>query len=136
MNVRSFVTLPAPGATVPAGRAVEVAGIGFDGGSGIRAVEISCDGGSTWAAAALDNDLGRYSFRRWRYRWSPAARGDYPAPVPGNGRRPPGPAGYGGVESQRLYAKRRRGDDRPCRVSRPTGRRHPATTPLTDRDSA
>jgi len=77
MNVRSFVTTPEPGSTVPAGRAVEVEGIAFDGGSGIRGVEVSADGGSTWAEAVLGVDLGRYSWRRWRYRWSPASRGEY-----------------------------------------------------------
>ena len=77
MNVRSFVTTPEPGSTVPAGRTVEVEGIAFDGGSGIRGVEVSVDGGSTWAEGVLGDDLGRYSFRRWRYRWSPASRGEY-----------------------------------------------------------
>ncbi len=50
MNVRSFVTTPEPGSTVPVGRAVELDGIAFDGGSGIRGVEVSTDGGSTWVA--------------------------------------------------------------------------------------
>jgi len=77
MNVRSFVTAPEPGSKLPAGRAVDVAGIAFDGGSGIRGVEFSADGGSTWANAEMGDDLGRYSFRRWRYRWTPAARGDH-----------------------------------------------------------
>ena len=77
MNVRSFVTTPEPGSTVRAGRTIEVAGIAFDGGSGIRKVEFSADGGSTWAAAVLGDDLGRYSFRRRRYRWTPASRGDH-----------------------------------------------------------
>jgi DMSO/TMAO reductase YedYZ molybdopterin-dependent catalytic subunit len=77
MNVRSFVTTPEPGSIVPAGRTVEIEGIAFDGGSGIRGVEVSVNGGSTWAGAALDDELGRYSFRRWRYAWSPASRGAY-----------------------------------------------------------
>ncbi len=77
MNVRSFVTAPEAGSTVPAGRAIEVEGIAFDGGSGIRGVEVSVDGGSTWAGAVLGDDLGRYSFRRWRYRWTPASRGEH-----------------------------------------------------------
>jgi sulfite dehydrogenase len=59
MIVRSFVTTPAPGSTVAAGRTVEVEGIAFDGGSGIRGVEVSVDGGSTWAAAGLGDDLRR-----------------------------------------------------------------------------
>jgi sulfite dehydrogenase (cytochrome) subunit A len=77
MNVRSFVTSPEPGAMVPAGRAVEVSGIAFDGGSGIRGVEVSTDGGSTWTGATLGDDLGRYSFRRWRHRWTPASPGEH-----------------------------------------------------------
>jgi sulfite dehydrogenase len=76
MNVRSFVTTPFPGSTVPAGRAVEISGIAFDGGSGIRGVDVSTDGGSTWAGATLGDDLGRFSFRRWRYRWTPASVGE------------------------------------------------------------
>ncbi len=75
MNVRSFVTMPEPGARLSAGRAVEVEGIAFDGGSGIRSVEVSADGGLTWSGAALGDDLGRYSFRRWRFRWIPTSPG-------------------------------------------------------------
>ncbi len=77
MNVRSFVTAPEPGATVPAARSIAVGGIAFDGGSGIRGVEISTDGGASWAATSLGDDLGRFSFRRWSYQWTPAARGEY-----------------------------------------------------------
>ena len=86
MNVRSFVTTPEPGSTVPVGRAVEVEGIAFDGGSGIRGVDVSTDGGSTWAFAALGDDLGRYSFRRWRHRWAPASRGEHHLKVRATGR--------------------------------------------------
>jgi sulfite dehydrogenase (cytochrome) subunit A len=75
MNVRSFITTPDAGAKLAVRRAVELDGIAFDGGSGIRSVEVSTDGGSTWAAAALGDDLGRFSFRRWRFRWTPATPG-------------------------------------------------------------
>jgi hypothetical protein len=75
MNVRSFVTAPEPGSTLSAGREIQIEGIAFDGGSGIRDVEVSADGGLTWAGAELGNDLGRYSFRRFRYRWTPQSRG-------------------------------------------------------------
>jgi hypothetical protein len=36
----------------------------MDGGDGIRKVEVSIDGGRTWAEAKLYADLGRYSWRR------------------------------------------------------------------------
>ena len=64
MRVRSFVTSLADGAKVGAGP-VELRGIAFDGGSGIKRVEISSDNGATWRDAALEKDYGKYSFRRW-----------------------------------------------------------------------
>ncbi len=72
MNVRSFFTFPNQNANVAANRSCELEGIAFDGGSGIRQVEISTDAGKTWQAAKLGTDHGRYSFRRWRYEWTPS----------------------------------------------------------------
>ncbi len=65
LPVRSFITSVMPGATLPAGRIVKLKGIAFDGGAGIRVVEVSIDGGRTWRAAELDRTLGRFSFRGW-----------------------------------------------------------------------
>jgi len=64
MVVRSFVTNITDGGALKSGRTA-VRGIAFDGGSGIKSVDISTDGGATWAPAALETDYGRYSFRRW-----------------------------------------------------------------------
>ncbi len=64
MKVRSFVTSLQPGAALRAGP-VTLSGIAFDGGSGVRAVEVSIDGGRSWAPAALGEDMGRYAFRGW-----------------------------------------------------------------------
>ena len=72
-NVRSFITSVADGAQVPAGRELAVRGIAFDGGEGIREVAWSADGGATWRAAQLGDDLGRYSFREFRFGFTPAA---------------------------------------------------------------
>ncbi|MCJ2103721.1 molybdopterin-dependent oxidoreductase [Methylobacterium sp. E-046] len=63
-NVRSFLTNLADGAQVKAGR-VPLRGIAFDGGSGIRSVEVSADDGRTWSPARLGQDLGPYAFRTW-----------------------------------------------------------------------
>ncbi len=41
-------------------------GLAFDGGTGIRRVEVSIDGGATWRDATLGADLGRFSFRGWQ----------------------------------------------------------------------
>jgi DMSO/TMAO reductase YedYZ molybdopterin-dependent catalytic subunit len=75
MDVRSFVTNIADGASLKAGTTV-LRGIAFDGGSGIRRVELSTDGGTTWRDAALEQDYGKYSFRRWNTRWE-ARPGSY-----------------------------------------------------------
>ena len=37
----------------------------FDGGTGIKQVDVSTDGGKSWKAAKLGKDLGNYSFREW-----------------------------------------------------------------------
>jgi sulfite dehydrogenase (cytochrome) subunit A len=77
MNVRSFFTTPDQGARVPVGRTVDLDGIAFDGGSGIKQVEVSADGGKTWLGTTLGENLGPYSFRRWKLAWTPPAAGDY-----------------------------------------------------------
>jgi sulfite dehydrogenase (cytochrome) subunit A len=78
MPVRSLFVRPEPGervAPAPGGDAYEFEGVAFDGGSGIKKVEVSSDGGRTWAEAKLGPDLGKYSWRRWRVVWQPAGRG-------------------------------------------------------------
>jgi hypothetical protein len=65
MVVNSLITSPADGATVQAGAAVS--GIAWDGGYGIRTVEVSTDGGKSWMPATLGEDLGRYAFRTWSF---------------------------------------------------------------------
>ena len=75
MTVRSLFVRPEPAEKVAAGR-YEIEGIAMDSGKGISKVEVSTDGGKTWAPAKLDPDLGKYSWRRWRLAWQPAA-GNY-----------------------------------------------------------
>jgi DMSO/TMAO reductase YedYZ molybdopterin-dependent catalytic subunit len=70
-NVRSFITSLQNGAKVHAGRAITVRGIAFDGGHGIREVACSTDGGQTWQATKLGENLGRYSFRELTFRFTP-----------------------------------------------------------------
>jgi sulfite dehydrogenase (cytochrome) subunit A len=77
MAVHSIFVAPEPGATVPAGKSVDVSGLATHGGEGIHRVELSADGGQTWSDAKLDPDLGRYSWRRWRASWTPANKATY-----------------------------------------------------------
>jgi DMSO/TMAO reductase YedYZ molybdopterin-dependent catalytic subunit len=76
IRVNSLVVTPAPGAILPVGPRTEILGIAWDGGSGIRRVEVSLDGGKSWQDAALDEDLGRYAWRPWRFGVTPERAGD------------------------------------------------------------
>jgi sulfite dehydrogenase (cytochrome) subunit A len=64
-TVRSFITSVLDGATVKAGQQTVLRGIAFDGGTGIKSVAVSTDGGKSWSDAKLGQDLGKYSFREW-----------------------------------------------------------------------
>jgi DMSO/TMAO reductase YedYZ molybdopterin-dependent catalytic subunit len=77
MVVNSLITSPADGAWVKAGPPVTIGGLAWDGGYGIRSVEVSTDGGRSWSDAALGEDLGKYAFRPWSYQFSPKARGKH-----------------------------------------------------------
>ena len=77
MVVNSLITSAAEGASVKAGNAVTVRGVAWDGGYGIRVVEISTDGGKTWVAASLGEDAGRFAFRPWSYAFAPRAPGKH-----------------------------------------------------------
>jgi sulfite dehydrogenase len=72
-TVRSLFVRPEPGEAIRAGAPYEVQGIAFDSGKGIAKVEVSADGGKSWSESKLDPEIGRYSFRRWRYAWKPTA---------------------------------------------------------------
>ncbi len=69
--------MPSNGARLKVGRAIALKGIAFDGGYGIAQVEVSSDDGATWRRAGLGEDLGRFSFREWSARWTPARPGNY-----------------------------------------------------------
>lgn len=66
MVVNSLITSHRDGAKVKAGR-LTIAGMAWDGGYGIRTVEVSTDGGKTWSAAKLGEDLGKFAFRPWSF---------------------------------------------------------------------
>lgn len=75
LNVRSFITSLADGASVEAGKSLRLRGIAFDGGFGITEVLVSSDNGESWQRATLGADLGKYAFREWTADWTPARRG-------------------------------------------------------------
>jgi DMSO/TMAO reductase YedYZ molybdopterin-dependent catalytic subunit len=66
MVVNSLITSHRDGAKVKAGK-VTVSGLAWDGGYGIRTVQVSTDGGKTWSTATLGQDLGKFAFRPWSF---------------------------------------------------------------------
>ncbi|VVE53971.1 Protein-methionine-sulfoxide reductase catalytic subunit MsrP [Pandoraea iniqua] len=113
-TVRSFVTNLTDGQHVAVGKPVRVRGIAFDGGEGIRDVQFSSDGGQTWQAAKLGNELSKYSFREWTASFTPSAAGEQVLKVRATNRAGVAqplqslwnPAGYlrNGVETVRVVA--------------------------------
>ena len=51
-------------------------GRAWSGGAPVESVEVSVDGGATWAPALLDPPVSRWAWRRWTHEWSPSAAGD------------------------------------------------------------
>jgi DMSO/TMAO reductase YedYZ molybdopterin-dependent catalytic subunit len=75
LPVKSLITTPADNAMVP--RDVRIAGVAWAGDAEIGRVEISTDGGRTWAPAEFGRDRARYAWRQFAYRWRPPAHGSY-----------------------------------------------------------
>lgn len=102
IRVNSLIVTPEPGAAVARDGHVEVHGFAWDGGSGVRKVECSTDGGATWREAALGRDLGHYAWIPWRFALAPPANGRRSLSVRATSRdgatQPdalvPNPAGY------------------------------------------
>ncbi len=68
MNLKSFVTFPSGGESLRAGT-LQVHGVAFTGGSPVKGVEVSVDGGKTWQAAELFGPhMGRYAWRQFTAR--------------------------------------------------------------------
>jgi hypothetical protein len=75
MDVRSIFVSPEPGSLLAKGSTQHIEGLAFDGGEGISKVELSNDRGKSWQAARLHASLGRYSWRRWSYAYTPVKDG-------------------------------------------------------------
>jgi DMSO/TMAO reductase YedYZ molybdopterin-dependent catalytic subunit len=74
MEVKSQIARPARGEVVSANAVYRTLGAAWTGESEVERVEVSADGGRTWAAAAL---LGRpvpYAWRLWEYGWRTPAQ--------------------------------------------------------------
>ncbi|MFZ0494888.1 MAG: molybdopterin-dependent oxidoreductase [Methylocella sp.] len=73
--VNSLITSPNDGARVKAGSNTAISGIAWDGGYGIRSVEISADNSKSWMQAVLGENPGKFAFRTWSHEFTPERRG-------------------------------------------------------------
>jgi sulfane dehydrogenase subunit SoxC len=69
MGVKSVITNPSPGLNLGSAGVYQVSGIAWSGAGKIRRVEVSADGGNSWADAALDEHVLPRSLTRFRSAW-------------------------------------------------------------------
>jgi sulfane dehydrogenase subunit SoxC len=69
MAVKSVITRPSPGVTLQGPGLYEVSGIAWSGHGAITKVEVSADGGQTWAEAALSAPVLPRALTRFRTAW-------------------------------------------------------------------
>ena len=75
MNVNSLIGYPITDTKVKQDAELIVRGVAFDGGHGIKEVQISIDGGNLWEDAALDDGKqGKYAYRSFTYAFKPKER--------------------------------------------------------------
>jgi sulfane dehydrogenase subunit SoxC len=69
MGVKSVITRPSPGLTLQGPGLHEVSGIAWSGSGTITRVEVSADGGQTWAEATLSTPVLSRTLTRFRIPW-------------------------------------------------------------------
>lgn len=74
MDAKSLITSPSPGHRLKGRGLYEVRGLAWSGRGRIRGVEVSADGGASWAPAELQEPVLPMAFTRFRipWRWSGA----------------------------------------------------------------
>ena len=71
--VKSAIAWPTDNSKLPAGRHV-IRGFAWAGAGLVRGVEISSDGGHSWAPSRLESHPRPFSWVRWNYSWTAAPR--------------------------------------------------------------
>lgn len=69
MAVKSTITSPSPGLDLQGPGVYQISGLAWSGNGKVRKVELSADGGKTWASARLDAPVLDKSFTRFRGAW-------------------------------------------------------------------
>ena len=69
-EVKSFITHPSPGMTMRGPGFYEISGLAYSGNAAIKKVEVSADGGQSWAAAVLQAPVLSKALTRFRMPWN------------------------------------------------------------------
>jgi sulfane dehydrogenase subunit SoxC len=69
MEVKSVITSPSGGQKMKGAGLYQVSGVAWSGFGKIRRVDVSADGGKSWAQAALDEPVLSKAFARFRLPW-------------------------------------------------------------------
>lgn len=112
MPIRSIISSPANGTTLPAGsRQLALRGAAWNGDTGVAAVHVSKDFGATWEEVDLQAPRNRYDWRRWTATVEVPADGYYEIWVRATGEDGTAqphiagnwnPQGYGGNPMHRI----------------------------------
>ncbi len=106
--IRTTAIIATPPHNSVVGASVEIGGVALGGDRGITRVEVSTDGGVTWAPAALLSPLSGVAWVLWRFPWTPPGGGSHrivARAVDGTGTpqetvpAPPFPDGAAGYDS-------------------------------------
>jgi sulfane dehydrogenase subunit SoxC len=69
MEAKSLITFPSPGHKLRGPGLYQISGLAWSGRGRIRRVDVSADGGKTWAEAALQDPVLPQCFTRFRLPW-------------------------------------------------------------------
>jgi len=69
MGVKSVITSPSPGLSMTVPGVYQISGIAWTGAGKIKRVEVSTDGGNSWAEASLDEHVMSKCLTRFRSAW-------------------------------------------------------------------
>lgn len=69
IEVNSFITRPSPGVGLKGPGLYEISGLAWSGAGRIKSVEVSADGGKSWASAALQDPVLPKALTRFRMPW-------------------------------------------------------------------
>ncbi len=87
MEVKASIARPIVGEELVARKELRIHGAAWTGESEVAKVEISTDGGKSWAEAKLLGKPVPFCWRLWEYAWTPGAAGKYTLMARGTDKR-------------------------------------------------